>query len=92
MRLVIISVFIIVVCCVLLSAYQEETANKEDAVTPVAAEMDNTVEEHLKLDEEYHAACEDLKRVLEKCDTVLGECLHTLEHHAVMLPEEKEKP
>jgi hypothetical protein len=66
--------------------------DKADTVTPVAAERDNTVEEHLKLDKEYHAACEDLKRVLEKCDSVLGECLHTLEYHAVMLPTGEEKP
>jgi len=84
----------LLLCGVAFTLHQinaERDAKKEDAVTPVAAEMDNTVEEHLKLDEEYHASCEDTVRVLKKCDETLKECLDILQNQAIILPARKEK-
>jgi hypothetical protein len=61
------------------------------AVAPVAVETDNTVKEHIELDDMYRATCNRTLETLKTCNKALEECSDILQHHAVLLPREEEK-
>jgi hypothetical protein len=89
-RLYIIGIFIIVVCCVLLSWYPKETANKEDAVTPVPATLelqgdDHIIPEYIESVHQQQTACDELAATAERLESTAQECMKTLRQCTDML-------